>query len=253
MHIAIAFSNPPYGCNHHQERITAMFNPEKLLGGLLRGSSRGGIGTGTKAAIGMGLLGVAMEAAEHFMNQSKNPPGKTGPPPGGPTASAGTGAPPPPPPPGSGAATAPPPPPGTQAVTGPPPAPEAAPAPPAGSVAANNRAVLLIRAMIAAANADGVIDAAERDKILKKLERIGLSDEERSFIVKELLAPASQEEILAEVDDPKLGQQVYAVSLMAIEVDTPSEQQYMHTLAQGLGLNDSVVAAICEKLGVGVP
>ena len=112
---------------------------------------------------------------------------------------------------------------------------------------------MLIRAMIAAANADGVVDADERDKILKKLQSIGLSDEERGFIVKELLAPARQEEILAEVEDPNLGRQVYAVSLMAIEVDTPAEQKYMRTLAQGLGLNDSAVAAICEKLGVAVP
>ena len=48
-----------------------MISPEKVLGTLLKsglgGKARGrGLGTGSKAAIGLGLLGVAMEAIEHF-------------------------------------------------------------------------------------------------------------------------------------------------------------------------------------------
>ena len=44
--------------------------------------------------------------------------------------------------------------------------------------------------MIAAANADGVIDQTERDNILGRLQAVDLSPEEHAFIAQELLAPA---------------------------------------------------------------
>ena len=53
-----------------------MFNPEKLLGGLIRSStrgSRGGLGGLVSGGAALGVLGVAMEAVEHFMNQSQGP------------------------------------------------------------------------------------------------------------------------------------------------------------------------------------
>ena len=51
-----------------------MFNPEKLLGGLIRSStrgSRGGLGGLVSGGAALGVLGVAMEAVEHYMNQPK--------------------------------------------------------------------------------------------------------------------------------------------------------------------------------------
>lgn len=63
-----------------------MFNPKKLLGGLLMGSSRRRIGLGNLISSGaaLGLAGVALEAVEHFMDKSNSstsdlPP--SGPPP----------------------------------------------------------------------------------------------------------------------------------------------------------------------------
>lgn len=44
-------------------------NPEKLLGGLMRG-----MGMGTKAAVGMGALGVALAAFDHFTNKPQTSP-----------------------------------------------------------------------------------------------------------------------------------------------------------------------------------
>jgi len=224
-----------------------MFNPERLLGGLLRESSGSSRGWGTKSAVGLGLLGVAMEAAEHFMNKSQNSPanGAPPPPPGSPATV-------PPPPPTGGRASAPPaPPPGQASATTP-----SAPAPPTPPTAAPadpepqaREAVLLIRAMIAAANADGRIDADERQSILEKLEKLQLSTEERAFIEAELLAPASLATIAGQVKTAQTASQVYAVSLMAITVDTDAERAYLQTLAQELGLAPGVVAKIHAKLG----
>ena len=118
---------------------------------------------------------------------------------------------------------------------------------PTGPVRANEGAVLLIRAMIAAANADGVIDAQERKQILERLERIGLDEEERVFVVEELLAPADLDDIVRQAVALDMGDQVYAVSLAAVTVDTSEEQAYLETLAEKLGLDTNAVDGIHKQ------
>jgi len=209
-----------------------MFNAEKLLGGMIRSSTRGrrgGLGGLVSGGAALGALGVAMEAVEHFMNQPKN-----------------TGTSPPPPP------AAPPPPPGGPMAPPPPPVPGQAAAPPplpsSGKASDNTDAVLLIRAMIAAANADGTIDETERNAILERLRTVDLSPEEQAFITRELFSPADLDTIVAGVHSPELARQVYTVSLVAIEVDTDQERQYMATLASRMNLDGQAVAQIKRSL-----
>ncbi len=104
--------------------------------------------------------------------------------------------------------------------------------------------------MVAAANADGRIDAQERKAILGRLAEAGLGDEDRSFVLKELEAPPSVEDILSSVETPELARQVYAVSLLAIDVDTPEERDYLHYLRLRLGLDDRVAAELHRRLGL---
>lgn len=210
-----------------------MFNAEKLLGGMIRSSTRGrrgGLGGLVSGGAALGALGVAMEAVEHFMNQPKNagtspppPPGAPPPPPGGPLAA-------PPPPPVPGQAAAPP------------------PLPASGKASDKTDAVLLIRAMIAAANADGTIDETERNAILERLRTVDLSPEEQAFITRELFSPADLDTLVASVHSPELARQVYTVSLVAIEVDTDQERQYMATLASRMNLDGQTVAQIERSL-----
>ncbi len=229
-----------------------MFNPEKLLGGLLMGGSRrrGGLGSLLSGGAALGLAGVAMEAVEHFMDKSKasgsgqQPPG----PAPGPTRL------PPKPPSTPGAVFEPPPPPGaTSAAPPPPPSPAPVGLPKADDAEADRDAVLLIRAMIAAANADGVIDQDERNRILGKIETVDLSDQEYSFVVRELLSPVGMENIVTAVKSKEMAKQVYTVSLLAIEVDTDAERTYINTLAQRLGLDESDINDIHRKLGIEKP
>jgi uncharacterized membrane protein YebE (DUF533 family) len=206
-----------------------MFNAEKLLGGLLLGGTRrrGGLESLVTGGAGMVILGVAMEAIEHLMKKSETP---------------SPGAPPPPPP---GPASAPPSP--------PPAAPRPAGATPSSLASAQTReqeAVLLIRAMIAAANADGTIDQAERSRILGQLQRLYLTPEEQSFMVQELLAPANLDAIVREVRTTDVAKKVYAVSLLASEVDTDAERAYMKTLAERLGLDETTIREIQQGLGI---
>jgi uncharacterized membrane protein YebE (DUF533 family) len=230
------------------KRGETMFNPEKLLGGLLMGGSRrrGGLGGLISSGAALGLAGVAMEAVEHFMDKSKTsasglPP--SGPPPIQTTAPSA-------PPPAPGVATPPSPPGATVAAPPPPPSPTSIVSESVDAGKAGQEAVLLIRAMIAAANADGVIDEEERNRILKKLETADLSDQEHSFIVKELLSPTGLEDIVAQVKSPEMAKKVYSVSLLAIEVDTDAERTYMNTLARQMNLNESDLNDIYRTLGI---
>ena len=49
---------------------------------------------------------------------------------------------------------------------------------------------------------------------------------------------------------PEMAAQIYAASLLAIEVDTSAEQRYMQKLASGLGLNSQVTGNIEGFLGM---
>jgi uncharacterized membrane protein YebE (DUF533 family) len=79
---------------------------------------------------------------------------------------------------------------------------------------AEQKAEVLVRAMINAAKSDGKIDAAEQQKIIERME-----------------------------------QEVYVVSLMAIDLDHNAEAQYLHELAQGFGMRPEACNQIHQQLG----
>lgn len=206
-----------------------MLDAERLLGNLLggslsralggRGSSilRGGSLT-TRANIGIGLLGVAMAAFEHYQQQSPAPR----PPPSGAT--------PPPPPPSS-----------ATSVAMPPPPPQAAP-PPANRQA---DATVLIRAMIAAAQSDGRIDDEERSRIGEAAS--GLSPDERAFLDAELALPCSIEQLVA-ASRPEIATDVYAAAAHAIVADSDGERAWLARLGDALGLDATARETIDRQL-----
>lgn len=111
-------------------------------------------------------------------------------------------------------------------------------------------ALLAIRAMINAAKADGAIDGAEMGKIMGKLKEFGSDDEARDFVMSELQKPFDLDSLVAGVNSRELAVQVYGASLLAIEVDTPAEREYLQNLADKLGLDKETVCYIHETLGV---
>jgi uncharacterized membrane protein YebE (DUF533 family) len=125
-------------------------------------------------------------------------------------------------------------------------------APPAPTDAEQRAAMLLVRAMVAAANADGVIDAEERKEILARLEATGLGEEERAALAQELDRPRPIVALVAEVDSPDLAKQFYAVSLLAIEPDNAAEKLHLSVLPTMLKLSVEDVAKIHADLGVPV-
>jgi uncharacterized membrane protein YebE (DUF533 family) len=114
-----------------------------------------------------------------------------------------------------------------------------------------NDAEVIVKAMINAAKADGRIDNDEIDKIVGKLDDDGLSQHEKELFISEANKPLDLEGVVrSAANRPEMAAQIYAASLLAIEVDTTAEQRYMQQLASGLGLNPRVAAHIEQTLGV---
>lgn len=111
----------------------------------------------------------------------------------------------------------------------------------------NALAGLMLKAMIQAAKSDGEIDEAEKAKLMDQFGE--LDDDERAFIREQMAAPVDAAALAREVPQG-FGPQVYLMSLMAIEFDNRKEAEYLHTLAQGLGLDKETVNGIHQKVGV---
>lgn len=223
-----------------------MIDPQRLIGGLLNGALDGNfgkkkkkgkhskgfnagslLGGANKAAIGMGLLGLAFAAMEHFQQK---PGGGFG---GGQPFPGTT-------PPGGGPSTPPPPPP---VSAGPP------PPPPPSQAAREHEAMLILRAMVAAANADYAIDPEERENILTKAREAGLSEEEMRLVAEELDHPKSLADVVRAVQNPQQAEEVYVASLLAIDVDSEAEKAYLRALADRLKLPEETVARWNEQFG----
>jgi len=107
----------------------------------------------------------------------------------------------------------------------------------------------LIRAMIAAANADGHVDASEESRIHQTLEAAGASEEERRFVASELQSPASVDVLARAAKSPDMAAHIYAASLLGIVDHTAANQAYLRYLASRLGLDGGTVAALHQQVG----
>ncbi|WP_108397255.1 tellurite resistance TerB family protein [Devosia submarina] len=111
----------------------------------------------------------------------------------------------------------------------------------------------LVRAMIAAAKADGKIDAEEKEAIFGKLETMNLSSEEKAWVFDELSSPLDINAVAARADTPEHAAEIYAASLVAITADTAAERAYLDALASKLKLAPGLVAEIHKAAGEKAP
>jgi len=105
--------------------------------------------------------------------------------------------------------------------------------------------MILIRAMVNAAKCDGQISQAEQQAIVSKLENP--SQEAIQFLREEFSKPLDVREFAWSVP-VGLEQQVYSMSLIAIDVDSEREEKYLRELAHGLRLKPEVCEQIKERL-----
>lgn len=104
--------------------------------------------------------------------------------------------------------------------------------------------LVLVRAMIGAAKADGHVDADEQQRLFAEVERRGLESEAKAFVFDLLSQPVDLGSITSAVATPEQGAEVYLASRMAINPDVPAERAYLDALAARLKLP----AELREKL-----
>jgi uncharacterized membrane protein YebE (DUF533 family) len=96
--------------------------------------------------------------------------------------------------------------------------------------------LVLIRGMIAAAKADGHVDAEEQRRLFGEVERMGLDAESKAFVFDALAQPADPSRLAAEVATQEQAAELYLASRLAIDPDQPAERAYLDALAARLEL-----------------
>ena len=125
-----------------------------------------------------------------------------------------------------------------------------APETPAQVQAAESTAQLVLKGMINAAKADGKIDSAEMQRVVGKLQETGMDEQTRAWVLNEMGRPLDLDAFAAEIPGEEVAAQIYAASLLAIEVDTDAERAYLAQFAQKTGLHPMVAQHIQRSMGL---
>lgn len=106
----------------------------------------------------------------------------------------------------------------------------------------------LLRAMIAAAKADGHVDAAEQRRIFDKIDELALDTESKAFVIDELRKPLDIDAVVQGATSPETAIEIYAASSLAIDPDDPAEQAYLAMLASRLKLDPGLRASVDQEV-----
>ncbi len=92
----------------------------------------------------------------------------------------------------------------------------------------------MLRAMIAATLADGIVDADERKRLDDAVAAAGVESDGRAWLEKELAEPFDVDDIAEQVNDPDTAARIYAAARLAIDPDTLQEREFLRVLADAL-------------------
>lgn len=100
--------------------------------------------------------------------------------------------------------------------------------------------LVLIRAMIAAAKADGHVDATEQQRLFAQVEKLGLDAQAKALVFDALTQPVDLQQLVTQAATPEQGAELYLVSRLAIDPDHPAERAWLDALASRLQLPPEV-------------
>lgn len=104
----------------------------------------------------------------------------------------------------------------------------------------------LIQGMIAAAKADGHVDAEEQQRLFANVERLGLDAEAKAAVFDLLGKPGDLNQLAGRVATPEQGAELYLASRLAVDPDHPAERAWLDALAGRLKLAPDL-RAMLEK------
>jgi uncharacterized membrane protein YebE (DUF533 family) len=128
------------------------------------------------------------------------------------------------------------------------PAPSGTPFNPSTESGQQKLARHLLRAMIAAAKADGHIDAQEQTRIFAEMDKLPLAADDKAFVMDELRAKLDIDAVAGAAETPEEAAEIYTASLLAIDVDNAAERGYLAMLAARLKLDDALVAHLQQTV-----
>jgi uncharacterized membrane protein YebE (DUF533 family) len=102
--------------------------------------------------------------------------------------------------------------------------------------------------MIAAAKADGHMDAREYQQVQHQIEQMALPGDAKQLILAELASPLDAGAVAAGATNSASAAETYLASLLVIDVDNDQERKYLHDLAQALGLSSDYTAHLEASL-----
>jgi uncharacterized membrane protein YebE (DUF533 family) len=114
-------------------------------------------------------------------------------------------------------------------------------------------ALALVRAMIAAAKADGHIDAEEQRALFQRIETLGLDAEAKAFVFDELSRPTNLDAIAALPRNQEQATEIWLASRLAIDPDDAREQAYLAALGAKLKLPPALLAHLESQAVLALP
>lgn len=106
----------------------------------------------------------------------------------------------------------------------------------------------LVRAMIAAAKADGHMDAVEQGRLFTEIDNMGMDAEAKGFVFDLLAKPVSLDEVARAAQSQEQSAELYLASRLAIDPDHPAEKAYLEALAARLKLPPELVAHLDRQV-----
>ena len=128
------------------------------------------------------------------------------------------------------------------------PAPSGTPFNPSSESGQQTLARHLLRAMIAAAKADGHVDAQEQARIFAEMDKLPLGADDKAFVMDELRAKLDIDAVASAAATPEEAAEIYTASLLAIDIDNAAERGYLNKLAARLKLDDALVAHLQQTV-----
>lgn len=102
-------------------------------------------------------------------------------------------------------------------------------------------ALILVRGMVAAARADGIVDTSECQLILDRMRDTGVNGAIEAFLSGELVRPVDVDELVAAAKTDAQKVELYAASRLAVDAVSADERAYLNRLAKRLKLPRALV------------
>lgn len=112
---------------------------------------------------------------------------------------------------------------------------------------AEQRSRALLRALIAAAKADGHIDEQEQAAIDAEIMKLDLDPDTLHFIKDEIHKPLDAREVASGADSQEAALEIYATSLLVINAVNESERAYLDELSAALRLSPALVKLLEQR------